>query len=138
MTDTFRPGDIWRHNKGVGRLYVTDSTGSMTEAHWANRPTVHQSPHGAADPVYIRLMSKDKTTSMTAAPELTFRKELEIGVMITSGELIVDYVLAGRIDSSEIRYFLRRVVNEIGIGHTDEYLAEVTTHRVLHELSGRF
>jgi hypothetical protein len=73
---------------------------------------------------------------MTAAAELTFRKELEIGVMIASE--LIEYVDAGKLDSSEIRATLREVVAEQGTGHTDEYLAEVTTHHILHELSGRF
>lgn len=27
MTDTFRPGDAWRHNNGMGRLAVTGEPG---------------------------------------------------------------------------------------------------------------
>lgn len=75
---------------------------------------------------------------MTTTSELSFREELEIGVMIASSDPIVDYVHEGKLDSSEIRYFLRKVVSEIGVGHTDAHLAEVTTHRILHELGGRF
>jgi hypothetical protein len=77
-------------------------------------------------------------TTMAATSELSFREELEIGVMIASGEQLIDYIYDGKIDSSEVRYCLRQVVSEIGIGHTDEHLAEVTTHRILHELGGRF
>jgi hypothetical protein len=73
-------------------------------------------------------MSKDKTTSMTAATELTFREEIEIGVMIASE--LIDYILAGKIDSSEIRAALREVVAEQGNGHTDEVLAEMTVQHI--------
>lgn len=34
MTDTFRPGDIWQHNKGMGRLYVTDKTSDLHPGCW--------------------------------------------------------------------------------------------------------
>ena len=70
----------------------------------------------------------NETTSMTAAAELTFRKELEIGVMIASE--LIEYVDAGKLDSSEIRATLREVVAEQGIGHTDEVLTEMTIQRI--------
>ena len=69
---------------------------------------------------------------------LSFREELEIGVMISASEGIVDYVLAGRLDTSEIRSTLREVVQEVGIGHTDDHLADLTVARLLHDLGGRF
>jgi hypothetical protein len=69
---------------------------------------------------------------------LSPREELEIGVMISSSEELIDYVLAGRLDTSEIREALREVVSEIGVGHTDEYLTEVTVNRIRHDLGGRF
>jgi hypothetical protein len=34
MTDAFRPGDIWQHNKGMGRLYVTDKTSDLHPGCW--------------------------------------------------------------------------------------------------------
>jgi hypothetical protein len=69
---------------------------------------------------------------------LSFREELEIGVMIASDEAIVDYVLAGRLDTSEIRATLREVVQEVGVGYTDRQLAELTVSRLQHDLAGRF
>jgi len=68
---------------------------------------------------------------------LPFREELEIGVMISSSEELIDYVLAGKLDTSEIRSTLREVVQEVGIGHTDEHLTDLTIARILHDLGGR-
>jgi S-adenosylmethionine synthetase len=66
---------------------------------------------------------------------MTPREELEIGVMIASE--LIGYIYDGILDTFEIRSALREVVAEIGNGHTDRHLAEVTTHRILHDLSGR-
>lgn len=66
---------------------------------------------------------------------LTFREENEIGLMI-AGELI-ELVFNEQLNSSEIKSTLREVVNEIGIGHTDEHLKSVTIQRILHNLGGR-
>ena len=73
---------------------------------------------------------------MAYAPALSHREELEIGVMIASE--LIDYLWDGKLSSSEIREMLREVVREIGIGHTDEHLAEVTVHQLRHNLAGRF
>jgi hypothetical protein len=67
---------------------------------------------------------------------LSPREELEIGVMIASE--LIEYIYEGKLDPSEIREALREVVREIGNGHTDRHLAEVTTRRLLHQLGGRF
>lgn len=67
---------------------------------------------------------------------LSFREEVEIGVMISSE--LMDLIQAGHLDSSEVRTTLREVVAEVGIGHTDRALAEMTVHSIRHELAGRF
>jgi len=72
---------------------------------------------------------------MAPITTLTPREELEIGVMIASE--LIDYVFDGKLDSSEIRETLREVVREIGNGHTDKHLAEVTVQRLRHNLAGR-
>jgi len=66
---------------------------------------------------------------------LSPREELEIGVMI-AGELI-ELIYEDKITTSEIRSTLREVVDEIGIGHTDDHLASVTVHRIRHTLGGK-
>jgi hypothetical protein len=65
---------------------------------------------------------------MTAITTLTARQELEIHVAI--GSELFDYVFDGKLASSEITETLREVVREIGNGHTDEYLTEVTIQRI--------
>ena len=72
---------------------------------------------------------------MAYAPILSAREELEIGVAIASE--LIDCVWDGKLSQSEIRLELRQVVREIGIGHTDEHLAEVTVQRLRHNLAGR-
>ena len=72
---------------------------------------------------------------MAPITTLTAREELEIGVMIVSE--LIDYVWDGKLDPSEIRETLRQVVREIGIGHTDEHLAEVTIQRLRQDLKSR-
>lgn len=67
---------------------------------------------------------------------LSAREELEIGVMIASE--LIGLIYEDKITSSEIRSTLREVVEEIGIGHTDEHLASVTVHRIRHNLGGKF
>lgn len=69
---------------------------------------------------------------MAYAPALSHREALEIGVAIASE--LIDYVWDGKLSQSEIREELRQVVREIGIGHTDEHLAEVTVQRLRHTL----
>ena len=69
---------------------------------------------------------------MAYAPILTAREEIEIGVAIASE--LIDYVWDGKLSSREIRLELREVVREIGNGHTDEHLAEVTVQRLRHTL----
>jgi predicted Zn-dependent protease with MMP-like domain len=67
---------------------------------------------------------------MAPITTLTFREEIEIGVMISSDERIIDYILAGKIDSSEIRAALREVVAKHGNCHPDEVLAEMTIQHI--------
>lgn len=82
-------------------------------------------------------MIATERTKQTMAPitTLTAREELEIGVAIASE--LIDYVWDGKLSQSEIREELRQVVLEIGNGHTDEHLAEVTIQRLRHDLAGR-
>ena len=82
-------------------------------------------------------MIATERTKQTMAPitTLTAREELEIGVMIASE--LIDYLWDGKLASNEIKKTLREVVREIGNGHTDEYLAEVTVQRLRHDLAGR-
>lgn len=72
---------------------------------------------------------------MTTTSTLSARKELEIGVAIASE--LIDYLWDGKLTSNEIRETLREVVREVGIGHTDEYFAEMVIHRLRHDLAGR-
>jgi hypothetical protein len=67
---------------------------------------------------------------------LSPREEIEITVMIC-GELS-DYIFDNKLHTGEIRSTLREVVEEIGIGHTDDHLANVTVHRIRHNLGGKF
>jgi hypothetical protein len=66
---------------------------------------------------------------------LSPREELEIGVMI-AGELI-ELVHDGKVSTSEIRSYLRDVVSEVGIGHTDNELCDMTINRIRRDLAGR-
>jgi hypothetical protein len=66
---------------------------------------------------------------------LSPREELEIGVMIASE--LIELIYKEKITSSEIRSILREVVEEIGIGHTDDHLVSVTVHRIRHNLGGK-
>ena len=67
---------------------------------------------------------------MAAITTLTARKEIEIGVAIAAE--LIDFAEAdGKpLSSSEIREALREVVRDIGLGHTDEYLVEMTIQRI--------
>ena len=80
----------------------------------------------------------DNSTDQVTLQTLSFPKEVQIGIMVSSDEEIIDYVLAGRLDTSEIRSTLREVVQEVGIGYTDRHLAELTVARLQHDLAGRF
>jgi hypothetical protein len=80
----------------------------------------------------------NKSMTQATLQMLSFREELEIGIMIASDEAIVDYVLAGRLDTSEIRSTLREVVQEVGVGYTDRQLTELIVARLQHNLAGRF
>ena len=81
---------------------------------------------------YLKLMNNSTASTMACVPALSHREELEIGVAIASE--LIDYVWDGKLSQSEIREELRQVVREIGIGHTDEHLAEVTVRRLRHTL----
>jgi hypothetical protein len=82
---------------------------------------------------YLKLMNRNEWP-MTALPA---REELEIGVMVASSDPIVDYLHDGHLAPSDVREALRDVVREIGIGHTDEHLAEMTIFRLRNDLAGR-
>lgn len=69
---------------------------------------------------------------------LSPRKELEIGFDAMCHSALFELVYDRKIDPSEVRCALREVVQEVGIGHTDEHLVELTVHRILHDLAGRF
>lgn len=62
-------------------------------------------------------------------------QEADLGLVIAFE--FMDEIRAGRLCPSEIRETLREVVNEIGADHTNKYLVDVATHRVLRELGGR-
>lgn len=73
---------------------------------------------------------------MNLRQTLSSREEVEIGVMIASE--LIELIYEDKITPSEIRSTLREVVEEIGIGHTDEHLASVVIHRIRHDLGGKF
>ena len=69
---------------------------------------------------------------------LTPRKELSIGFDIMASKELSELVYDRKLDSSEVRETLREVVQEVGVGHTDARLVEMTVHRILHNLVGRY
>jgi hypothetical protein len=50
----------------------------------------------------------------------------------------MDSIYDGKLSTSEVRSTLREVVQEVGIGHTDDHLVELAVHRIRHNLAGRF
>ena len=74
----------------------------------------------------------------TCFPMLTPRKELSIGFDIMASKELSELVYDRKLDSSEVRETLREVVQEVGVGHTDARLVEMTVHRILHNLVGRY
>jgi hypothetical protein len=62
---------------------------------------------------------------MSASNNLSFREEIEIGVSIASE--LIDLVWEGKVSSSEIRSTLREVVEEEGVGHTDDFFVDKVT-----------
>jgi len=83
------------------------------------------------------LASQGKKTydySMKVTEMLSPREEAEIGVIVATRLMLLLY---GReLAPSEIQSTLREVVEEAGITHSDEYLAELTVHRILHDTAG--
>lgn len=59
---------------------------------------------------------------------LSAREEIEIGVMVASE--LSDLVQEGEVNNDFIRFILREVTQEIGIGHTDSHLSSLTAGRI--------
>lgn len=72
----------------------------------------------------------------TAQSMLSPREELEIGLMVC--DKLKDLLFSGKLSPSEVRSELREVVQEVGVGYTDEDLVQMTVSRLLHDLAGRF
>ena len=75
----------------------------------------------------------EKTTP-NSLPMLSPREELDIGVMVSSELMFL--IQEGKLTSSDVRSALREVVQEVGIGHTDDCLVELTVHRIRQEFPG--
>jgi hypothetical protein len=73
----------------------------------------------------------------SALPMLHPRKVLSIGFDIMCSKELFELVYDRKLEPSEVRETLREVVQEVGVGHTDARLVEMTIHRILHNISGR-